>query len=81
MIVGNRTDGNLYRIDLDGTGGRTIAPITGLTVPVNGGMALDGNRPVVADAAGLASSRSATTPAAPHSSSRSATRHSTAPPP
>ena len=54
LIVGNRTDGKLYRIDLDGTGGRTILPITGVTVPLNCGMALDGNRLLVADATGLA---------------------------
>jgi hypothetical protein len=53
LIVGNRADGRLYRIDLDDTGGRTIVPITGVTVPLNGGMALDGNRLVIADDAGL----------------------------
>ena len=54
LIVGHRADGLLYRIDLDATGGRTIVPITGTTVPLSAGMALDGNRLVVADAAGVA---------------------------
>ena len=34
-------------------GGRTIVPITGATVPLATGMALDGNRLVIADDAGL----------------------------
>lgn len=53
LIVGHRADGTLYRIDLDGAGGRTIVPITRVTVPTSGGMALDGNRLVIADSAGL----------------------------
>jgi len=54
LVVGHRADGQLYRIDLDDTGGRTIVPITGATVPLNGGMALDGDRLVVADEKGVA---------------------------
>jgi hypothetical protein len=53
LIVGNYADGLLYRIDLGDTGGRTIVPITGVTVPLAAGMALDGNRLVIADDAGL----------------------------
>ena len=53
LIVGNYTDGLLYRVDLSDSGGRTIVPITGVTVPLAAGMALDGNRLVLADDAGL----------------------------
>jgi hypothetical protein len=54
LVVGHRADGQLYRIDLDDAGGRTIVPITGATVPLNGGMALDGDRLLVADQTGVA---------------------------
>ena len=54
LVVGHRADGQLYRIDLDDSGGRTIVPITGAKVPLNGGMALDGDRLVVADQKGVA---------------------------
>jgi hypothetical protein len=54
LAVGHRADGQLYRIDLDDNGGRTIAPITGASVPLNGGMALDGDRLLVADKTGVA---------------------------
>ena len=53
LIVGNYTDGLLYRVDLSDSGGRTIVPITGVTVPLAAGMALDGNRLVIANDAGL----------------------------
>lgn len=53
LIVSNYTGGLLYRIDLGDTGGRTIVPVTGATVPLATGMALDGNRLVIADDAGL----------------------------
>ena len=76
LIVGHRADGLLYRIDLDATGGRTIVPITGTTVPLSAGMALNGNRLVVSDAVGIRWSRSTTTPGTPRWSSRSATRRS-----
>ena len=54
LVVGHHADGQLYRIDLDDSGGRTIVPITGAKVPLNGGMALDGDRLVVADQKGVA---------------------------
>ena len=54
LVVGHRADGQLYRIDLDDSGGRTIVPIAGAKVPLNGGMALDGDRLVVADQKGVA---------------------------
>jgi len=53
LVVGHRADGQLYRIDLDDSGGRTIVPITGAAVPLAGGIALDGERLVVTDGAGL----------------------------
>jgi hypothetical protein len=53
LIVGDYTDGLLYRVDLSGRGERTIVPITGVTVPLASGMALDGDRLVIADDAGL----------------------------
>ena len=53
LIVANFADGLLYRVDLDEAGGRTIVPITGVTVPLAAGMALDEDRLVVADDAGL----------------------------
>ncbi len=53
LIVSHHADGLLYRIDLDANGGRTIAPITGIVVPLATGLALDGNRLVVADGKGL----------------------------
>jgi len=53
LIVSHFADGLLYRIDLGAAGGRTIVPITGTAVPLAAGMALDGNRLVVADDAGL----------------------------
>jgi hypothetical protein len=53
LIVSHFADGVLYRIDLDGAGGRTIVPITGVRVPLAAGMALDGDRLVIADDAGL----------------------------
>lgn len=53
LVVSHHADGLLYRIDLDGHGGRTIVPITGTVVPLATGLALDGNRLVVADVTGL----------------------------
>jgi hypothetical protein len=53
LIVSHHADGLLYRIDLADGGGRTIVPITGTSVPLAAGTALDGNRLVVADGKGL----------------------------
>jgi len=53
LIVSHHADGLLYRIDLADGGGRTIVPVTGTSVPLAAGLALDGNRLVVADGKGL----------------------------
>ena len=56
FVAVKHLDGTLHRIDLDpqAAGGRTIAQVTGVTVPLGEDMILDGRRLVVADDAGLA---------------------------
>ena len=55
LVVVKYADGTLYRIDLDPQApqGRTITPVTGVTVPLGSRMALDGRRLLVADENGV----------------------------